>query len=236
MEKIPVDWLRYVWIIPIVVGFVTFVLTSLFTVYRERKNNNISKRIFIEYAEYEMNYPLDDDIKHGEGIILLGKNGKKITNHADEVGGGRFSFMVIKNITENNVINVKLRFVFSDRLGKQDVCPKNVIEEEFFMPVWKNTDTIYIPAKIYKDISNFTTNEELVISYTTTSFEHFKYSYERQYDGNYKEQLKKRYLGFIWITKINYQQSQFYSFIRVVKKKNEEIEVQTSESDKKSDK
>lgn len=219
MDKVPIDWLRYVWIIPIVVGFVTFVLTSLFTVYRERKNISIPKRIFIEYAEYELEYPFSDMPKHGEGIVLLGKNGKKLIDYANSAGGSVFTFMVIKNITENDIINLNIKFVFSDRSGKKGATPKEIVNEEFSLPVWKHQDTLYIPATIHDNkTSNFSTSEELVISYTTIVFEHFRYSYKRLNNGEYIEKLKKRYLRFIWLTKVNYKRSGFFSFVRVKNK------------------
>ncbi len=221
VNNVPVDWLRYVWIIPIVMGFVTFVLTSLFTVFRERKNNNIPRRVFLEYAEYEMEYPFGDKPKHGEGRILVGENGKKLIQNANTHGGSDYTFMVINNITENDIINVKIKFVFSDRPGKRGSLPKEIITEEFFMPVWKSADTIYIPSTIYNSSSKFSTNEELLIEYTTTGFEHFRYSYVREYSGKYTERLEIRYLGFMWLPKVNYHQGDFYRFIRVRNKEEE---------------
>lgn len=204
--------------LPLITAIITFVLTSLFTMYKERKINNISKRVFIDYAEYELRYPFDNDAKnlHGEGTLLLGKNGKKLYQHANQHGGATYTFLVIKNITTNDVIDVKVKFAFSDRLSKNST-PKEMITEEFFMPVWKSTDSIYIPATIYNHSSHLSTNEELVVSYSTTSFERFKYSYKRQKDGTFKERLKKRYFGFIWITKIRYKKGEFHSFIKVKK-------------------
>lgn len=220
LGKVPVDWLRYVWIIPIIVGFVTFVLTSLFTVYRERKNNNIPRRIFLEYAEYDLHYPFEDKPKHGEGKILLGQNGRKLIEHANKTGGAVYSFLVLNNITENDVVNVKINFVFSNRLSNQDI-PEDAIREKFTLPVWKSTDTIYIPMTIYGGSFHTSTSEELLIEYTTTGFEHFRYSYNREFSGEYIERLEKRYLGFMWLPKINYHRSEFFSFIRVRNKDEE---------------
>lgn len=205
--------------LPLVTAIITFILTSLFTMYRDKKANNFTKRAFFEYAEYEMEYPFDgNNIKHGEGKLLLGKNGKLLHDHARTYGKTVYSFLVLRNVTSNDVINVKIKFVFSDRRGKKGAVPNEIIKEEFSLPVWKSTDTIYIPASIYNHpTSNFSTSEELEVIYNTTTFEKFKYLYTRKEDGNYKEQLKKRYLGFIWITKLNYERANFFTFVNVKK-------------------
>lgn len=208
--------------LPLLTALITFFLTSLFTLYRESKYKNHDKRIFFEYKEFELKYPFGNDQNHGEGIILLGDNGTKLHRHAKKHGESVYSFLILKNITENNVINVKIKHEMSDRVGNNKKTVSNkIVKEEFFMPVWKWKDTLYIPATFYDGGSNFTTNEELIVIYNTTTFEKFKYSYVRQDDSSYKEKLKKKYLGFIWITKINYEKSEFYSFVHVQKENKE---------------
>lgn len=207
--------------LPLATAIITFFLTSIFTIYKEGRSNNISKRIFFEYAEFEISYPFDKEAikNHGEGRILKGKNGKQIINSAEEYPGSTYTYLVLKNITNNDAINVKIKHVFSN--GTKAHAPTKIVDEEFFMPVWQAKDTLYIPASIYDGTSHFSCNEELSITYVTTSFEHFKYSYSRQEDGTYKERLKKRYLGFIWINKVKYQTGNFYSYNLVKEKKNE---------------
>ncbi|WLR53784.1 hypothetical protein LC048_14815 [Mesobacillus subterraneus] len=205
--------------LPLATAIITFILTSLFTMYKDKRTNNFTKRMFFEYAEFELKYPFDEtNLRHGEGKVLLGENGKKLHRHTQLHGKSVFTFFVLKNVTSNDAINVHIKFSFSDRGGKKGAIPKQLITEYFSLPVWRNTDTLYIPVTIYNNSSsNFSTNEELVISYNTTTFEKFKYLYVRQADGTYKEQLKKRYFGFLWITKLNYERADFFTFANVRK-------------------
>lgn len=197
--------------LPLLTALITFFLTSLFTLYKDKRNNNHSVRIFFEYAEYELKYPFAD-AKHGDGMILVGMNGQKLKYHAEKYDGAVYSFLVLKNVTVNNAINVKIINSFSDR---RHGSVQNTVTEEFFMPIWKNQDTLYLPATINKSDNHLSTNEKLVITYNTSAFEKFRYSYIRTKKGCYKERLKKRYLGFVWIPKIFYQKSAFYSFENV---------------------
>lgn len=207
--------------LPLLTALITFFLTSFFSLYKDKKNNNFTKRIFFEYAEFELDYPknFNDEINFGEGKILLGENGKKLHDKAELYGRATYTYLVLKNITDNNAINVKIKSSFSNQT-KKHAATKNVTEE-FFMPIWKCKDTLYIPVTFEDGPTHFSTNEELVITYNTTTFEKFQYSFVRQNDGSYKEQLKKRYLGFIWVPKIVYEKSNFYTFVNVKKKKEE---------------
>lgn len=197
--------------LPLLTALITFLLTSLFTLYKEKKNSNDMKRIFFEYSEYELEYPFVD-VKHGEGKMLVGPNGQKLIYRTQN--RAIYSFMVLKNATVNDAINVKIKHSFSDR---QYGLVQEIITEEFFMPIWKSKDTIYLPATISNSDSHISTNEGLIITYNTTTLEKFRYSYVRKKKGGYKERLKKRYLGFIWIPKILYQKSPFYTFVNVRK-------------------
>lgn len=206
--------------LPLVTALLTFFLTSLFTLYKDKKGNNFMKRIFFEYAEYELEYPKNfvEEIKHGEGRVLLGNNGKAL--HVPEKRGSVYSYTVLRNLTENNAINVKIKNVFSDRLKTRP--PTKNVTEEFYMPVWKYKDTLYIPVTFKDGPTNYSTNEELIITYNTSTFEKFRYSFVRQETGKYDEKLEKRYLGFIWIPKIIYQKGEFYKFMNVRENKNVE--------------
>jgi hypothetical protein len=198
---------------PIVTAILTFILTSIFTLYREKKNLNISRRVFFEYAEYELRYPFTDVNLHGEGILLQGKNGKRIIDKAlSDPEGYVFTFLVLKNITENDIVNILINFEFSSN---------KMIKETFVLPIWKSNDTLYIPATVHGSSSPFSTSEHLEIKYCSTSFEKFKFSYKRQKNGEYDEVLSKKYLGFLWIKKMKYHKSGFYSFRRVVDNKKE---------------
>lgn len=59
------------------------------------------------------------------------------------------------------------------------------------MPIWKATDTLYLPATINNADSHLSTNGKLVITYNTITHEKFRYSFLRNRNGKYKERLKK---------------------------------------------
>jgi hypothetical protein len=202
-------------VFPLVTAVITFVLTSFFTLYREKKAANVSKRVIIVYAEYQISYPFEEKVvaeRHGRGMILFGDNGKKLSNHANrefQDSGERslYSYMVVKNTTANDIINVKIKTVFEN--SGVDV------EEVFFIPVWKNDMVLYLPQSVFGGNSHLSTNKELNIIYTTSNFEKFNYSYKITKRNEFKERLKKRYLGFIWITLVRYYKNRFYSFENV---------------------
>lgn len=213
----------FVWI-PVVTAVLTFILTSLFTIYRERKTSNASKRIFFSYSEYEMSYPFDDEVatRHGEGMILFGKNGTLLREYAMKFGPVVYSFFVLKNVTVNDAINVKMRTRYSDKA--------TVVEEEFGMPTWQHDTTLYLPQSIFGSGTHMATNEELTIWYMTTNFEQFKYSFKRlkkrkwymfwrKENAHYKETLSKRYF-MVWVRKVRYVKTGFYSH-QIVRKKSE---------------
>ncbi len=204
--------IKYLTIIfPLITAVITFFLTSLFTMYKDKKTINISRRVFIEYAEYLLDYPFNEETTsiHGNGLLLLGDNGKKLIRSADK-DGEKHSYLVLKNITNNDVINVLIKTEFlSDGI---------LTSEEFNMPIWKHKDSIYIPQTFNEGSSVYSQNELLKIRYTTSNFEEFEFGYIRQQDGTYQETLKKKYLGFIWLNKVKYYKSKFYSFHKVGKK------------------
>jgi len=59
-------------IVPLVTAILTFLLTSAFTMFKERKATNIAKRVFFEYGEFQFEYPFKPDVseRHGKGTIL----------------------------------------------------------------------------------------------------------------------------------------------------------------------
>jgi len=201
-------------IVPLITAVLTFILTSAFTAYKERKAMNISKRVILDYAEYSLQYPFEDKVSdnHGKGLILWGSNGKKLSDSASEYYscyGSRatYQFLVLKNITENNIINVKIKTTYD--------CRGKTVKEEFFLPVWNYETTLYLPQSVHGGENIYSTNLELKIIYTTSNFETFSYGYKRTKKDSYEEHLKKKYLGFIWITKVKYFQNEFYRFERV---------------------
>ncbi|ARZ61509.1 MULTISPECIES: hypothetical protein [Bacillus cereus group] len=223
MNSTNVDWLRYVWIIPIVTGFITFILTSLFTIYREKKSANSESRAFIQYEEFELSYPFENVKKYGEGMLLLSENGRKLVEK-----GGRttLAFLILKNITDNDVINVKIESEFQSKEGK-------VIREEFAMPVWNSNDVLYIPQSVYGSSSYYSTNIELTVSYSTLGFENFKSGYKRMENGKYKDFLKKKYFKLFYWDVIKYHQSEFFRFIKITEPKAEpEAKSKTDEDEK----
>lgn len=211
MEKVPVDWLRYVWIIPIVVGFVTFILTSMFTLYREKKSSNIFKRALISYNEYELTYPFENVKSFGEGLLLLNADGKKLIN---SVGTNKavFPFLVLKNITDNDLLNVKIESNYEVGKGK-------IVEVEFFMPLWDSKDVIYIPMSHYETGSKFVTNIDLTVSYTTIAFEKFKMGYKRIKKSTYEDFFMKKYFNLFYLNNVKYHQGKFYTYEKITKPK-----------------
>src|SRR5699024_9966707 len=130
--------------LPLLTALITFFLTSLFTLYKDKKESNNSNRVFFEYAEYELEYPFVN-APHGRGKILVGANGQKLKYRAEKYGGAVYSFLVLKNATANNAINLKIEHSFSDR---RFGTVQEIVTENFFMPIWKAADTLYLPATI----------------------------------------------------------------------------------------
>lgn len=212
--------------LPLVTAIITTFLTSLFTIYRERKSNNYSNRIFFEYQEFELKYPIEYSKTHGEGRVLLGHNGRKLSSYVECHGSTVYSFTILKNISKKIAINVKIKHAISGRIkNNEDKNSKEIITEEFVLPVWKWEETLFIPATLLEESGNFVTNEEIIITYNTPALEKLEHSLIRQKDGTYNERLKKRYFGFIWITLLKYDRSKFYSFDIVKKDDNNQVGV-----------
>lgn len=77
--------------IPLLTALITFVLTSLFTLYKDKKASNNSNRLFFQYAEYELKYPFEN-APHGNGKMLVGENGQKLKYRAEKYDGAVYSF------------------------------------------------------------------------------------------------------------------------------------------------
>ncbi|UDK97888.1 hypothetical protein EYB33_16930 [Lysinibacillus sphaericus] len=201
-----IDLLRYIWVIPILIGFITFILTSLFTIYREKRNNLLEKRAFIEYHQYELNYPFNDN---KDGLILTSIEGKKTLELYKE-NSGICCFLEIKNITENDILNLKIEVISES---------KRIVKQEFALPIWKNDTTLYIPITIHDGNTHFVTDHKLDIQYTTLAFEKFSYGYYRTKDKKYNTYLKKYYFfNLIPITKIKYSEVPRFTYIKLEKK------------------
>ncbi|PIC71135.1 hypothetical protein CSV77_03595 [Sporosarcina sp. P16b] len=204
-------------IIPILVGvtslitaIITFMLTSIFTVIRDKKKINFDNRAYFEYGEHEMYFPIKQESidTHGDGLVLFGKNGAQFKNEAGK--RDRFcTFMIVHNRTNNDLLNVKIKTIYSGR---------NRIEEEFVLPYWKSNDAIYLFQTDYNGSSHFSTNEHLSIEFTTRSLERLKFMFKRQQNKNYIERYQKRFYKFFWINLINYRHSDFFSFQKLKKR------------------
>lgn len=200
----------------VLTALVTATATSLFTSSRDKKSLDFSKRIFIDYGETVLQYPFSEKIKqrHGPGIILWGPNGKKLKLEAEEFGTTSSPFLIIKNNTGNDVVNVQVKSSFSSDY--------ELIEEEFSLPFWKSDDSLFIPQRVFEaNNSFFSTNEVISVMFTTTSFETLKYELKKVRNGNYKERLQKKCFGVIWITKIKYHQRKFFSYEKIAREKKE---------------
>lgn len=207
--------------LPLITAVTTFILTSLFTLYREGKTNNNSKRAVLEYQEYDLKYPFENPKKYGEGLLLLNDNGLHVT---EKYAGGTVSFLILRNVTSNDVINVKITSVVKSREGK-------VLTQTFTMPIWKSSETLYIPQNMHESDSYYVTNESLKIEYSTLAFEKFRFGYKKTKDkmkkgkkkkGQYKDYFQKKYLGFIYIRLLKYHKGDFYRFVKIVDNKTKE--------------
>src|SRR5699024_8631362 len=151
--------------LPLLTALITFLLTSIFTLYKDKKKENYLSMIFFEYNEHELKYHFSASI-YGDGKILFGENGRKLKYHAEKENGIIYSFLVIKNLTINNAINVKITHSFSGH--KYNTQQKYIVTEEFFIPIWKYEDTLYLHETINNIKSHFSTNEKHIINYNQT--------------------------------------------------------------------
>lgn len=189
--------------LPLLTAVITFALTSIFTVYREKKNVNILNRVFIKHEHYFLNYPFDKEKIEifGKGKILLSENGEKLHSFAKkEEDGCNYEFLILKNITTNDIHNANVKICVS--------CYDKILKEEYSLPVWNHSETLYIPTTIFEGSVNFSTSENFSITYKTASFEKFKLSYKKTKKGEYIEKLQKKYL-FFWITKTKTKYKKF---------------------------
>lgn len=190
---------------PLLTAVLTFFLTSVFTLYRERKASNLSKRALIQYEEWSLTYPFTDKTisYHGEGLVLLNRDARTIVEDIEANGPGPLTFLIIRNISENDVFNVSIRAVIT--------TGKTTISQQYTVPVWNHATTLYIP---YATRSLAVGNEELVIMWSTVNFERFKLSYTKK--SGWTEVLQERFMG-IWITKQVIPRGDYYSFTRVTR-------------------
>lgn len=212
-----VDLLRYVWIIPIIVGFVTFILTTIVNHRKDKKQFKMEKMAFLKYEQSVLDFPFNDR----DCTILCSR---EISRYIDSLNGNKtkMAFLVLENVTENNVLDLKIEVVSSD--------DKKSMIQEFNLPMWKSSEILYIPVSIPGSTSYHVTDEKLNVYYTTLGFEKYVVGYKRKKPDVYDEYLKKIYFRFIKYTKIKYKQSDFYKYIKVEKVKQTETEKETEKS------
>lgn len=201
-----VDLLRYVWIIPIIVGFVTFVLTTIVNQRKDKKQFRMEKMAFIKYEQIVTEYPFNDR----NCMILCTKEIRRYIDSVSHYGmKTKMAFLVLENVTENNVLDLKIEVVSSYN--------KRNVPQAFNMPMWKSSDVLYIPVSIPGEPTYQVNDEKLNVYYTTLGFEKYVIGYKRNEKNGYDEYLKKIYFNFIKYTKIKYKRSDFYSYIKVTK-------------------
>lgn len=197
-------------------AIVTFVLTSFFTIYKDKKKNNADHRAYFEYGEHEMYFPIsDENLKfHGEGMVLFGENGSKFKQAAKQ-GKTFAAFMILHNRTENDLLNVRIKTVYTS---------SKPITEEFVLPYWRSEEAIYLFQSDFDGSTHYSTNEELTIEFTTKTLEKLRFSWKRIEKGVYKEVYQKRFFIWFWRDMINYNHSNFFTYqklrIEVPKDKN----------------
>ncbi len=206
-----VDLLRYVWIIPIIVGFVTFILTTIVNQRKDKKQFRMEKMAFIKYEQVVTSYPFNDR----DCTILCSK---EMNRYIDSLRGIKttMAFLVLENVTDNNVLDLKIEILSSDG--------KKFVTQAFNMPMWKSSEILYIPVSIPGASTYHVNDEKLNVYYTTLGFEKYVMGYKRIEKSVYDEYLKKIYFKFIKYTKIKYKRSDFYTLIKI---KNEEKVKQT---------
>ncbi|WP_227396993.1 hypothetical protein [Jeotgalibacillus aurantiacus] len=156
-------------IIPILTAILTVLFNAVLKFFFERNDINYSKRPFFSYIEYLMDYPIDRS-KRNNGFILFGRNGIKLFNSSTHYYS-KANFLELKNLTNNDIINVKIKSkFFSDGIK---------VQEDFSLNIWRQDQLILIPQTVFgKDL--YSTNEALIIKFRTLSGENIKFSYKRR--------------------------------------------------------
>jgi len=194
---------------PIAIALLTVTFSSILTFFTKRKDRRLENRPYFSYTEYILSYPITDS-SHGEGVLLLGENGKKLFPIGSRDGSSKASFMVLKNLSSNDVLNAEIVVKYSDS--------GEYLKEKFNLPIWKKDEAIYLTQSIYGK-SIFSTNERLVITFNSTALEKlrftykrkrysiynyrfvksskFKYKLVRKYKSHYIEKYQKR-IFFLW--------------------------------------
>ncbi len=202
---------------PVATALLTVIFGSILTYFAKRKDRNLDKRPYFSYLEYVLDYPIKEGFK-GKGYLLLGDNGKKLFPIGSKSNQYNYaSFMVIKNSSNNDILNVELVIDCSDS------SKEKYITEKFILPVWKKDETIYIPQTIYGTGSLYSTNEELKITFNTITLEKLRFTYRRKIPilkyrivkkSGFKFQLVKRPKSF-YIEK--YQKRYFFIWFTIFK-------------------
>lgn len=149
-----VDLLRYIWIIPIIVGFATSILTIWFNRKKDVKDYRLEHRAFIKWHfrikknPFELN---DADLKN----ILLIENGN--TKKMSELKGAHIQYIRYENITQNDIAFIQIKVDVNGRINK------------YFLHSWEHDSVLFIPL-----YSNEIIDKKIIkMTYTTLADEKF---------------------------------------------------------------
>lgn len=142
--------------------------------------------------------PFDKSVPEsiGKGIVYWGNDSNNIRIKAEKKGRVPCSFLVLKNSTSNDAINIIITKECTDN--------KRVVREEFAIPYWSHQSLLYLPVTFFEADPDKIRVKKFQIEYSTKSLERFRFEIIRSTDGSYKKLLSKKYFKLIWIKKIQY--------------------------------
>lgn len=143
VSKETIDFLRYIWVLPVIIGFITFILTNWYNSRKDNKEYRLEHRSFITYtfSTYKNPFKLrDNDLNK----ILIVKNSS--TNALTKTTDDRVVYLRLENTTKNSVFYVN---IFCDINGKKNT---------YFLQAWNSDITLLIPLK--KNEQNEQQNEQ----------------------------------------------------------------------------
>lgn len=133
VTKETIDFLRYIWILPVVIGFITFILTNWYNSRKDNKEYRLEHRAFITntFSTYKNPFKLrENDLNK----ILIVKNSS--TNTLTKTTDDRVVYLRLENTTKNSVFYVN---IFCDINGEKNT---------YFLQSWNSDVTLLIPLKI----------------------------------------------------------------------------------------
>ncbi|UDK97885.1 hypothetical protein EYB33_16910 [Lysinibacillus sphaericus] len=238
VSKETIDLLKYVWIIPIAVGLITFILTTLVNSRKDSKEYKLNHRALITHTYKTTFNPYELSKNDGKEALLLTSNDilQMVAENSKEKN--KFRCVKIKNSLTTTIVNINISVGFVNITNPNEPYSKKVAT--LSMGVWEGEKELIIPVLALKE------NEKkedyfinVIVEYTTLAEEKFIYS--RYYKINYfKTKIIK--VSSILLYKYNiihirkkYKKSKFkigepitFTRYRVLKNKHEVLEDKTT--------